>query len=328
VLLPAFDAEETLGLALESVRRQTFTDFECLVVDDGSSDASVAVARRFAARDSRFRVIGAAHAGLIAALLRGLRECRGRYVARMDADDVMLRDRLGEQVLLLEARPALAAVGCHVRIFPRRTLTPGLSEYENWLNSMDSEHRIATEAFIECPVAHPTLMFRREVLERHGYRDRGWPEDYDLVLRMLMHGDAIGVVRRRLLCWRDTQARHWRTHPRYARSEITRCKAEFLVRGPLACTSRYVLWGYGGTGRALCRRLAALGRRPSHIVELHPGRIGQRIAGAPVIPPDELRRLAHDLIVVSVAGLTARAEIRAALDRMGYRERRDYLCAA
>src|SRR5688572_7622962 len=91
VLLPAFDAESTLSAALESVRRQTFSDFECLVVDDGSSDASVAVARRFAVEDARFRVSSAPHAGLIATLLRGLRQCGGRYVARMDADDVMLR---------------------------------------------------------------------------------------------------------------------------------------------------------------------------------------------------------------------------------------------
>jgi cellulose synthase/poly-beta-1,6-N-acetylglucosamine synthase-like glycosyltransferase len=326
--LPAFDAACTLGVALESVRRQTEIDFECVVVDDGSGDETGAIARRLSERDSRFRVVSMVHGGIVAALGRGLAACRGRYVARMDADDVMRRCRLADQVSYLALHPELAAVACHVRMFPRATLSDGLRAYERWLNSIDSDERVAREAFVECPVAHPTLMFRRSVLEHHGYRDCGWPEDYDLVLRLLGAGERIGVVPRRLLCWRDRPERLWRTHESYALARITRCKAEFLAAGPLAAVQSYVLWGYGGTGKALSRALAALGRRPSHIVELHPGRIGQKIAGAPVISPNELPGLARSPIVVSVAGAVPRAEIRAALAGMGYCEGKDFVCAA
>ncbi|UCE87193.1 MAG: glycosyltransferase family 2 protein, partial [Deltaproteobacteria bacterium] len=316
VLLPAWNAEATLPAALMSVMRQTETRWECIVVDDGSRDTTLDIARRFAARDARIRVLELPHRGLVPALRAGLEACRGRTVARMDADDLMHRERLRAQLAWLRAHPDLGAVGCHVRLFPRARLREGLREYERWLNAIDSPERVRREAFVECPVAHPTLAIRRALLETFGYRDRGWPEDYDLVLRLLGAGHAIGVVPRRLVAWRDRAERLSRTSDRYAIERFTACKAEFLAAGFLAGSERYVLWGYGGTGKALRRALLAHGRRPAHIVELHPGRLGERIHGAPVIPPHELTRVTRRPVVVSVAGETARSEIRAELAAM------------
>jgi glycosyltransferase involved in cell wall biosynthesis len=328
ILLPAWNAEATLDAALRSVVRQTETHWECIVVDDGSSDGTLAVARRFAARDPRFRVLHAKHAGLVSALGAGLAECRGIYVARMDADDLMHRERLRAQTGLLDADASLAAVGCHVRLFPRARLRDGLRDYERWINAIDSPRRVRREAFVECPIAHPTLTIRRALLLQYRYRDRGWPEDYDLLLRLLGDGHEIGVVPRRLVAWRDRPERLSRTSATYAIARFTACKAAFLAAGFLAKTADYVLWGYGGTGKALRRALLAHGKRPAHIVELHPGRLGERIHGAPVIAPGELPGVPRRPVVVSVAGETARQEIRGELGAMGFEELRDFVCAA
>lgn len=328
VLLPARDAETTLPAALASVRRQSEPRFECIVVDDASRDATGRIAAAWAARDPRFRVVRAEGRGLVAALARGLAACRAPAVARMDADDLMRRDRLTMQQAALAADPALAAVGCHVRLFPRGALGPGMRRYERWLNAIDSPERVRAEAFVECPVAHPTLFARTEVLRRFGWRDRGWPEDYDLILRLLAAGLGVGMVPRRLLAWREGPGRLSRRSPVYAQERFTACKAAFLAEGLLASHPRYVLWGYGATGRALRRALLAHGRRPARVVELHPRRLGQRIHGAPVVPPEALAEGPRLPVVASVAGDTARAEIRAALARMGYTELRDFVCAA
>jgi hypothetical protein len=160
-----------------------------------------------------------------------------------------------------------------------------------------------------------------------GYADRGWPEDYDLVLRTLAAGHRMGIVPRRLLCWRDRPERLSRTDARYALDRFTACKAHFLAAGFLSSTT-YVLWGYGGTGRALHRALAPLGRTPSHIVEVKATRLGQRIHGAPVVPPEAVEALRGAPLVVSVARAGPRAEIRAALQAMGFSEGEDYICAA
>jgi len=328
ILLPAFDAEATLAACLRSVLRQREARFECVIVDDGSRDGTRECALRFAASDPRIRVVTTAHRGLVAALDTGLGHCRAPLVARMDADDLMHRDRLALQAAALAADPRLAAVGCHVRFFPRAGLTDGLRAYERWLNAIDSADRVRTEAFVECPVAHPGLMVHAEILRALGYRDAGWPEDYDLVLRLLAGGHAIGVVPRRLVAWRDGPGRLWRTDPRYCVERFTACKAEFLAGGLLAGTSTYVLWGYGATARALRRALLRHDKRPSHVVEVHPGRIGNTIHGAPVISIAELQAEPRRPVVASVAGAEARREIRDALDAIGFRETRDYVCAA
>ncbi len=328
ILLPARDAAGTLGLSLKSIARQTLADFECVVVDNGSHDETTEVAREFAQGDARFRLIDASERGIVRALNAGLAICRGRYVARMDADDVMHKQRLARQVAMLEARSELAAVGCHVRLFPRRALTDGMRAYEAWLNAIDSPARLRAEAFVECPIAHPTLMIRRSVLAELGYRDCGWPEDYDLVLRLLLSGHELGVVPHRLLLWRDGPARLSRTAPEYTNERIVACKAAFLCETFLRHTQEYVLWGYGDTGRVLSRALSNHGKKPAHIVELHPGRIGQRIAGAKVISPSELAALPRRPLIVSVAGAVPRSQIRSALFELGYEDTVDFVCSA
>ena len=328
ILLPAYNVETTLSACLRSIQRQGWPRWECVLVDDGSTDGTGRIVERFSRRDDRFRVLTTPHRGLVAALNTGIEACRGELIARMDADDVMHRRRLETQVTALLARPDWAAVGCHVRLFPRGQLGPGYRRYEAWINGIDSAEAVRREAFVECPVAHPTLVLRRPRLVALGYRDRGWPEDYDLVLQLVTGGDRIGVVPRRLLGWRYHPDRLSLTAPDYAIDRFTACKAHFLADSFLAAEPQYILWGYGGTGRALRRALEESGKRPSHIVELHTGRLGNRIHGAPVVPLSELPRLPRRPVVVSVAGAGPRGEIRRALAAMGFSETRDYICAA
>ena len=328
ILLPAYDAEATLPACLASVLRQSEPRWECVVVDDGSRDHTEDVARAFAERDPRVVVVAAAHRGLVGALEAGLARCRAPVVARMDADDLMRRDRLAAQLLALAREPRLSAVGSHVRVFPRAGLRDGLSAYERWLATIDSPERVHAEAFVECPIAHPTLAIRRDVLTRFGYRDDGWPEDYDLLLRLLAAGHRVGVVPRRLLAWRDGPDRLWRTGAAYGRERITACKAAHLAAGFLAGSDSYTLCGYGSTGRALRRALLRHGKRMSHLVDVDAGRLGNVIDGAPVVGIDALGRLPRRPVVVSVAGARPRALVRQTMAALGLRETRDFVCAA
>ena len=328
ILLPVWNAAATLPACLQSVQRQTERRWQCIIVDDGSRDASRAYAQQFADQDPRFQMIATSHQGLVAALNTGVRHCRGRFIARMDADDLMHRDRLAVQRQALDANPALAAVGCHVRIFPRRHLQDGRRAYERWLNGIHTARRVREDAFVECPIAHPTLMIRRDVLAACLYRDCGWPEDYDLILRLLTHGYTLSVVPQRLLSWRDGPTRLSRISPTYALERFTACKAAFLATTFLARSNRYILWGYGATGKALRRALLPYDKRPAYIVELHPGRLGKTIHRAPVIAPEILPQVPRQPVVVSVAGAKARGEIRAAMAQMGFQELRHFVCAA
>jgi len=327
VLLPARDAAATLPACLRSLARQSEPRWECVLVDDGSRDATGELARAAAARDGRVRVVSTPPRGLVPALRTAVREARAPLLARMDADDWAHRQRLARQLRALERAPELAGVGCHVRLFPRPP-TDGRREYERWLNGLCTPDDVRRDRFVECPLAHPTWMLRRQVLDRFPYRACGWPEDYDLLLRALGAGLRLGSVPERLVAWRDRPDRLSRSHPAYAQERFTACKAAHLVEQFLAADETYVLWGYGGTGRALRRALARHGRHPSHVVELHPGRLGQRIHGAPVVPPAALPSLPRRPLVASVAGSRARGLIREALAGMGLVEERDFVVAA
>lgn len=328
ILLPIWNSEQTLESALRSIARQSEADFECVAVDDGSTDGSASVLHAFARRDTRFRVITRKHEGLVSTLNAGAELCRAPVVARMDADDYMHRHRLALQLAALERHPQWVAVGCLPRLFPRAELHDGRRRYERWLQSLDSPELIFRDRYIECPIAHPTLTVRRDALLRTPYRDHGWPEDHDLILRLLRAGPCVGTVPRRLLGWRDSPSRLSRTDPRYALDRFTACRAHHLRHDFLAGESHYTLWGHGRTGRALKRALAEHDLETNLIVDVHPRRIGQRIANARVIAPDSLASARPNRIIVSVAGSKPRREIRAALLEMDFREGQHFVVAA
>ncbi len=293
VVLPVRDGERTLGAALESLRAQTFEDFEVIVLDDHSRDGTAAVARAWARRDGRFRVVSAAdRPGIVAALQRGLAEARGTCVARMDADDRCHPERLAVQHDLLARAPGLAGCGTGVRLVPESAVTPRAAEYAAWVNSMTDWDTVAANIFVECPLAHPTFMFRARVLaEAGGYRDRAWPEDYDLLLRLWRRGHRFVAAPRVLLDWRDDPGRLSRTHPAYSLAAFRACRVHHLRRSVLRGRSGVVVWGAGPTGKSLAREFARQGVRVQAFVEVDPRKIGQQIHGAPVLGVEAVREV-------------------------------------
>lgn len=327
VLLPVFNGAETLPAALRSIVWQTLREWELVLVDDGSSDQSLAVARSAAARDPRIRVLPRGHEGLVASLQAGLAECRGELVARMDADDIAHPDRLARQVLFLETHPDVAVVGSRVRIFPTRTRTAGMARYESWLNSLLEPEAMERELLVESPLVHPSVVFRRVAIQAvGGYRDSRGPEDYDLWLRLYEAGARFGKVPEVLLFWRDAPLRVTRTDPRCGRERFRELKLDFLLRTRLAGSQPFILWGAGPNGKALARELAARSRPARAFIDSHPARRGQEIAGLPVLGPEQVPPPGRFLLLSTVGHPQARAQIRAYLSERGHREGRDFVC--
>jgi glycosyltransferase involved in cell wall biosynthesis len=328
VLMPVYNGEATIEAATRSVLEQTFSDWSLIVVDDGSTDDSIAQLTSVAGSETRIRVLRQEHLGLVSALNLGLSQVGGAvdYVARMDCDDVMHPVRLDRQVRMLDTHSELTLVSCKVRIEPEDS---GLSAYVDWLNGLETPQDIARNLFVESPVCHPTVMCRAAAL-RHigGYRDRGWPEDYDLWLRFAEAGALMAQVPQILHTWCDSKSRLTRTDPRYSAANFTRLKAHFLARR----WSRGRIWGAGRDGKRLARALEAEGMTIDAFIDIDPRKIGGvRRGTVPVIGPADLHRLHAEapLPIITAVGIpSARQIIRGELKAMGMAEGTDFVCAA
>ncbi len=329
IVLPFRDAASTLGSCLDSIRRQSFTAFECLCLDDGSDDDGAAIVTAQAQLDPRIRLLHAPQRGIVAALNFGLRQARAPLVARMDADDLMRPKRLALQHAALTAEPDLTVLGSRVRAFPEASLTDGFRAYIEWLNACITEPAIAADIYLEAPLAHPSVMLRRDrVMAAGGYRDGPLPEDYDLWLRLHRQGHRLAKLPQTLLDWRDHPTRLSRRDPRYARLAFDRLRADYLAADPrlLEAKGRLVLWGAGRRTRQRAAHLIGQGYRPQAWIDIDPRKLGNRIDGVPVVPPEWLRdQRPRPLVLCYVASHGARPCIDAEFARLGYRRGVDYL---
>lgn len=332
ILMPVHNAAATLSRALESVRGQTFTDWELLAIDDGSTDATPQILAAAADTEGRLRIITVPHRGIVAALNAGIALARTPLLARMDADDECHAERLARQVALLSAHPEIGVCATLVDFGGDPVAHRGYALHIDWINSLVVPEEIALNRFVESPLAHPSAMFRREVVANHGtYRDHDWPEDYELWLRWLDAGVRFAKVPERLLTWNDPPQRLSRTHPRYRTEAFYACKCHYLarwLRREVAPDRPVFLRGAGKPTRRRFAALAEHGVRLAGYVDVDARKIGGRIAGLPVLAPNEVPPAADCFIIGAVGSRGARDFIRAELGAQDRVEGRDFLMVA
>lgn len=332
VVLPAFNAAATLPAALESLQQQDFRDWELLAVDDGSTDDTGKILTDAARADSRIQPVTLPHQGIVPALQRGLDVARGEFIARFDADDMCLAGRLGEQVLFLEAHPEIGVASCLVEFGGSSITRGGYAAHVDWLNSVVTPAEIEQARFIDAPLAHPSVMFRRTLVERHGgYRDGEFPEDYELWLRWLEAGVKMAKVPQTLLRWNDPPHRLSRSDARYGPPAFFRLKAGYLarwLRRHLAPDLPVLVWGAGRLTRRRVDPLLADGIAVAAYIDIDPRKLGTRPDGRRVIPPDALPEPGSAFVIGFVANRGARDLQRSFLTGHGWSEGRDFLFAA
>jgi len=326
ILMPVRNEERHLPAALDSLFRQSFADWELVVVDDGSTDATPALLAAAARRDARVRLLARPAEGLVPALNAGLAACRAPLVARFDGDDVCHPRRLERQLAYLAEHPETGLLASAVRHFPRPQLRGGMAAYEAWQNGLTDHDSILRDLFVESPFAHPSVVYRRDiVLAAGGYRQMGWAEDYDLWLRLAAAGVRFARLPQVLLWWRDRPERFTRTDPSCTLAAFRACKAHHLRQGFLRAAPEVVLWGAGIEGKAWRTALAAEGVRVGRWLEVDSRKIGQTIHGAPVAGIDTLRP-GGPPVLVTVGAKGARQQVRAYARQRGLAEGADFLC--
>jgi len=330
--MPCFNAEASVARAVSSIQAQTIQDWELIVVDDGSSDGSADIVAGFAANDHRIQLIKRPHRGVVAASNTGFTAASTPLVARMDADDVSLPSRLEKQASALQGNPELAAVSCLARFAGDADLAGGYAHHVAWANRHITQSQIELNRFIDLPFPHPTLMYRRELVENHGgYRAGDFPEDYEMVLRWIGAGVSIGKLNEILYDWHDPATRLSRNDSRYDMHAFHRCKAPYLaeaIQKSGGADRELWIWGAGRPARKCARPLEAAWKKAAGFIDVDPRKIGRDLHGRPVVSSEHLPAMYQAVIVSYVATRGAGDNIRASLLAAGRIEGVDFwICA-
>jgi glycosyltransferase involved in cell wall biosynthesis len=326
VLIPFRDAAKFMDEAVESMTSQSFDNIEILLVNDSSSDGSAGIAQKWSDADPRIRVVNCRGTGLVDALNTGLRSCRGEWVARMDADDVSMPNRIEAQLEAAEAGGEKQVVGCMVKSFPEDKVREGFRNYERWLNSLTEPDDIRRNIFVESPLPHPTAFFHRvRIMTEGGYLERDLPEDYELWLRLWSRGYSFRRVPEVLLMWRERPERFSRISANYSLTRFYKLKARYLKYVPCMRSRRVLIAGGGQAARRLGKCLQEEGFRIEAFVAPGSGGKRRRLRGRPVIPPEEIQRGSSIPLVIATRRPGAREEIRKYLQDRGMEEWKDFV---
>lgn len=198
VLLPVYNCEKYIGLAIQSMLDQTFTNFELIILNDGSTDNTLAEINKF--NDKRIVLLDKVNEGITATLNKGIDVAKGKYIARMDGDDISMPERLQKQYDFMETHPDITLTDTLVIKIDeegKETKKEFRESFENWKDYKKKFIR-GTDIF------HPTIMIKGNVLRKYRYTAKYY-EDYFLFLLLINDGHKFYKIPEYLLCYRESE---------------------------------------------------------------------------------------------------------------------------
>lgn len=313
ILMPVYNAGAYLEACLESILRQTYTNWELLAVNDFSEDESKAILEKYALRDSRIKLLQNTSKGIIPALQLAYRNSKGILITRMDADDLMPSEKLNLlSAPLLEKGRGFVTTG-YVQYFADQGLAQGFKNYELWLNSLCDQHNHSREIYKECVIPSPCWMLHRLDLDAIGaFNSELYPEDYELCFRMYEKG--LQVLAQQELChlWRDHQDRASRTDKNYSDNRFIQLKISKFLQIDYRANKNLVLWGAGKKGKALALALIE-NEIPFTWICDNKKKIGHSIYSQTLKSASQQSSLEGQQIIVAVANPEENQAIRAQL---------------
>lgn len=184
--MSVYNGEPYLSEAIESILQQTYSDFEFVIINDGSTDNSLSIIKSFQEKDERIVLVSRENKGLIASLNEGIELAKGKYIARMDADDISLSTRFEQQVDFMEKNEAVVVCGTWIEQIYIDGRKPKLTKY--YTSSKD----IKTQLLFSCPFAHPSVFIRKSILVDNNIRYNNkfvHAEDYYLWTELSRFGE-------------------------------------------------------------------------------------------------------------------------------------------
>jgi len=227
--MPCKNAALYLKECLESIRNQSWPEWELIVIDDASSDHSFDILKSFSRIDSRIKVLKNRGEGIIDALEMGFESSKGAWIHRMDADDVMPREKLEILFQTLEGRKDAVATG-KVKYFSKKEVSAGYQRYQDWLNDLDTHDTMNKNRYRECVVASPNWLVHRSCFEsKIKIHELTYPEDFDMTLKWFKHEYEVLKSNEVTHFWREHPERTSRTSEDYQQAAFFRMKVNHWI---------------------------------------------------------------------------------------------------
>ena len=324
ILTPFKNTEAFITDCINSILKQTYTNWELLIIDDSSTDNSYKIVQKFAKSDNRIKLLKNPGNGIIDALRFAFKESKGDFITRMDSDDIMSVKKL--EVLLnnlLTTGKKHVASGL-VTYFSKQGISNGYKKYETWLNYLTKTGSNYSEIYKECPIPSPCWMIHRDdLINADAFNPNHYPEDYDLTFRFYKHRYKIIPCNEILHYWRDYQTRTSRTHANYAQNTFLRIKMHYFLmldhnpKRPLA------VWGAGTKGKTIAKKLIKQ-NIPFEWICNNPKKIGKHIYRQKLKPFTYLESLKQPQSIITVANPKAQKTIKTYFDTQNMRPMMDY----
>lgn len=307
VILPFYNISEFLEEAIISVLNQTFSNFELILINDGSTDESLNLAKQFELSDSRVKIINQHNQGMAKALNRGIESAKANIIARMDGDDICHPQRFEKQFSMIITMPENSHVSSLVKPFSSTIISEGSERYFRWLNSKITHEEILEGLFKESPIIHPSAMFTKKAyIDAGGYREYNGPEDYDLWLNMALTSTTFKKYNETLLEYRihkNNLSRNDMTH--YSREAFKIRQAQFLTtmikNGFFDKKDNFVICGAGKEGKRVFNILNKHKIPISLFIDVDPKKIGKTYKSIDILSVEQINRDSN-LLYLGVTG--------------------------
>lgn len=324
ILTPFKNTAQFLPECLDSILKQTYTNWELVIVDDGSTDESYQIVKYYAEQDKRIKLFKNNGEGIINALQMAFKNSSGDYITRMDSDDIMAPTKL-ETLLnnLLKNRKKHLATGL-VSYFSEDGINDGYKSYEEWLNNLTINGTNYSEIYKECVVPSPCWMLHKEdFIACDAFNPNIYPEDYDLTFRFYKQQMKVIPCNQILHYWRDYSTRTSRTHEHYAQNYFIDIKLKYFLDLEYDTSRPLAVWGAGFKGKSIAKLL--IEKQIDFIwICNNPKKIGKHIYNKELHDFNYLNEVNNAQCIITVANKKSQLEIKSFYKSRNKKAMNDY----
>lgn len=300
--MPVKNAGIFLEESISSIVNQTYTNWELIAINDHSDDNSLEILIQWSTSHPNIKLYENTDFGIIPALRIGLNRCKGQYITRMDADDIMDKNKLLFLFNELSIKgKGWIATGLVKYFASNKTLNEGYIKYENWINQLTLNGDNFKEIYKECVIPSPCwMMLKEDLISIGGFNEDTYPEDYDLAFRMYAHKLKITAVKKVIHYWRDYPQRTSRNDPKYSNNTFASLKTKFFIKNDLDKNKELILWGAGKKGKQIAKILIAEKINFNWVTE-NPKKINKTIYDKKIINSDILRKNKSIQVIIAIS---------------------------